>query len=363
MLVSPGPAVMIPSARILNACRRIRAADGCRGRAAVGGRRSLTLADYGRGGRSAIGQSEWLGRGSAGSNGRGILNIGEAREVGGSVMAWPFLSGHRRSGLGQVLLGASLAFLAALAVPACAGGEEVSSRTPDQGSSGGTSASFPRAPGTTTSNPGFARGTVTPLPSPRLRGEMSLEEAIQRRRSVRDYTGEPLLLSEVGQLLWAAQGVTSEWGGRAAPSAGGTYPLELYVVVGEVAGEGGGLAPGVYRYRPGTHDLVAWVEGDRRAALAAASLNQAWVREAAIDVVVAAVFARTTRTYGERGVRYVHLEAGHAAQNLSLQAVGLGLGTVVVGAFYDVDVQEVLELPADHEPLYVIPVGRPAPLT
>jgi len=187
---------------------------------------------------------------------------------------------------------------------------------------------------------------------------MSLEEAIKARRSVRDYTGEPVSLAEVAQLLWAAQGITSERGARAAPSAGGTYPLELYVVAGDVEG----LPPGVYHYRPKTHDLVEWGPRDRRAALAEASLNQAWVRTAAVDIVIAAVYARTTQTYGERGIRYVDLEAGHAAENLCLQAVALGLGSVMVGAFYDDEVQGVLDLPADHEPIYVIPVGRPAKL-
>lgn len=205
---------------------------------------------------------------------------------------------------------------------------------------------------------GFEEGQVFALPEPRLEGTMSVEEAIQARRSLRDYTGEPVSLDALGQLLWAAQGITSEWGARAAPSAGGTYPLEVYVVAGDVTG----LAPGVYHYRPEQHDLVGVLAVDLRSALAVASINQAWVRDAALNIVIAADYARTTRIYGERGIRYVDMEAGHAAQNVHLQAVALGLGSVPVGAFTDAEVGAVLRLPADLAPLYVIPVGHPADL-
>lgn len=184
---------------------------------------------------------------------------------------------------------------------------------------------------------------------------MSLEQAIQDRRSVRTYADGPLLLKDVGQLLWAAQGITSETGARAAPSAGGTYPLEVYVVVGDVTG----LEPGVYRYLPDRHALARVVDGDMRASLAEASLDQGWVRDAAIDIVIAADYLRTTERYGERGVRYVHMEAGHAAQNIYLQATALGLGTVTVGAFSDEKVAEILQLPEEYAALYVLPVGSP----
>ncbi len=258
--------------------------------------------------------------------------------------------------VGHMVLGALLSLAVSLIVSGC-GSEEKPRTTSVSPPSTGDSVTTSRAP-RQSSSPGTDVGGVYVLPSPRLQGDMSLEEAIKARRSIRDYTGSPLTLEQVGQLLWAAQGITSERGARAAPSAGGTYPLELYLVVGDVEG----LAPGVYHYRPTTHDLVKSASDDRRKQLAVASLNQAWVRAAALDVVVAAVYSRTMGTYGERGTRYVHLEAGHAAQNLCLQAVALGLGSVVVGAFYDEEVQRVLGLPADHEPLYVIPVGHPAPL-
>jgi SagB-type dehydrogenase family enzyme len=197
-------------------------------------------------------------------------------------------------------------------------------------------------------------GTVIGLPQPRYRGDVFLEEALLQRRSVREYTGEPLTLEEISQLLWAAQGITDPRGFRTAPSAGGLYPLEVYLVAGEVAG----LEAGVYKYRPQEHSLIWVVVGDRRENLCTAALGQVWVREAAADIVILAVYERTTVKYGDRGIRYVHLEAGHAAQNVCLQATALGLGTVTVGAFYDDEVQAVLGAPKNEKPLYVMPVGR-----
>ena len=213
--------------------------------------------------------------------------------------------------------------------------------------------------------PEEGQGEVSPtlgaveLPSPGAVGEMSVEEAIARRRSRRSYTDEPLSLQDVSQLLWAAQGITEpSWGGRAAPSAGATYPLEVYVVVG--TNGVGGLAEGVYRYDPPTHRLENALRGDLRSSLAEAARGQAWVREAPISIVIAAVYERTTGKYGERGIRYVHMEAGHVGQNLYLQAEARGLGMVTVGAFYDDMVQEILELPSNQKPLYIVPVGHPA---
>ncbi len=194
------------------------------------------------------------------------------------------------------------------------------------------------------------------LPEPRLKSEVSVEEALLKRRSAREYDNVPLTLVEAGQLLWAAQGITSEWGGRTAPSAGGLYPLEMYVSAGNVEG----LDIGVYKYQPEGHELVKVGDKDVRPELSQAALNQAWVREAAIDIVIAAVYERTTQKYGERGVRYVHLEAGHAAQNICLQATALNLGAVTIGAFDDEQLKNILSMPGDETPLYLIPVGRKA---
>lgn len=193
-----------------------------------------------------------------------------------------------------------------------------------------------------------------PLPDPRISSDVSVEEALRNRRSVRDYSRSKLELAELSQMLWSAQGRTSRSGFRTAPSAGGLYPLELYVVAGDV----GGLSPGVYRYRPKSHELIFVAAGDRRKALASAAVDQAWVRRAPAILTLSAVFERTRKKYGRRSTRYVHIEVGSAAQNVYLQAESLGLVTVFVGAFDDARVQEVLQLPADHEPLGLMPVGH-----
>lgn len=191
------------------------------------------------------------------------------------------------------------------------------------------------------------------LPEPRLTGPLSLEETLAARRSVREYRPEALTLTELAQLLWAAQGRTADWGGRSAPSAGATYPLELFAIVGLVEG----LTPGLYRYLPEEHALVQQRGGDLRADASRVALAQPWVAEAPLVLVIAANYERTTRRYGERGVRYVHMEVGYASQNVYLQAVALGLGTVAVGAFPDADLRRLLGI--DSEPLMLMPVGRP----
>lgn len=194
------------------------------------------------------------------------------------------------------------------------------------------------------------------LPAPRTDGAFALERALQLRRSVRDFDRAPLALQDLGQLLWAAQGVTATGGLRTAPSAGALYPLELTVVAGRVDG----LEPGLYRYLPDAHALAPAAAGDRRSALARAALGQSWMRDAPATIAFGAVEARTTRKYGSRGIGYVAIEVGHAAQNLLLQAQALGLGAAVVGAFDDAAVTSVLELPQAQRPLYLVPVGRPA---
>jgi len=192
------------------------------------------------------------------------------------------------------------------------------------------------------------------LPEPRHDSGVSIEETLLKRRSVRDYTGECLNLQEVSQLLWAAQGTTDPRGFRTAPSAGATYPLETYILVGDVED----LTEGVYRYIPAKHKLVKVLDGDWRAQLAGAALGQSSVKEGAVNIVFTAIYERTTQKYSDRGIRYVHMEVGHAAQNVYLQAVALGLGTVVIGAFHDDQVQEILKLPQNEQPLYIMPVGR-----
>ena len=191
------------------------------------------------------------------------------------------------------------------------------------------------------------------LPGPAESGPLSVEEAIRSRRSIRELGGGRLELSDVAQLLWSAQGVTDEdRGRRAAPSAGAKYPIELYAVAGSV----NGLAPGLYRYAPEGHALVQVKEGDVRRELCAEALSQEWVRSAELVIVIAAVYERTMEKYGERGIRYAHIEVGAVAENIYLQAESLGLGTTFVGAFSDDGVAGVIGL-SDAVPLGIMPVG------
>jgi len=190
------------------------------------------------------------------------------------------------------------------------------------------------------------------LPEPESRGDMSVEQAIGKRRSLRHYSGS-LALADVSQLLWAAQGETHPDGYRAAPSAGALYPLEVYLVVGNVAG----LSAGVYRYRPDEHDLIQLGTADLRIELASAAHGQSFMQTAAVVLVITGVYERTWKKYGQRTHRYVHMEVGHAAENVYLQAEALGLGTLIMGAFDDDRVQAVLGLPDDHQPLGLMPIG------
>jgi SagB-type dehydrogenase family enzyme len=202
------------------------------------------------------------------------------------------------------------------------------------------------------------------LPAPRLDGPMSLEKAIQGRRSVRGFSDEALTLSGLSQLLWAAYGITKplpdgpvflRGGLRAAPSAGGLYPLEIYVVAGRVSG----LAAGIYRYVSEQHALVLLRAGDLRQDLCQAALGQDWIRQAPAAIVYAAVFERTTKKYGSRGRdRYVCMDAGHSSENVYLQARALGLGCCIAGAFDDDRVKQVLGLAAAEEPLCILAVGE-----
>jgi SagB-type dehydrogenase family enzyme len=205
---------------------------------------------------------------------------------------------------------------------------------------------------------------VVYLPPPRKVSSVTVEEALLLRRSIRAFTGDPVRLEDLAMILWAADGVTDARGEfRSAPSAGATFPLEIYAVIGEkcvVTAGGEHLAAGVYKYHPHLHALIPRRYGDFRRELEAASLRQSWVGRAPVSVVICAVFERTTSVYGERGrVRYVPMEVGHAGQNIYLMATALGYGTVAVGAFHDEAVAEVLGLPREEKPLYVMPVGVP----
>jgi SagB-type dehydrogenase family enzyme len=205
------------------------------------------------------------------------------------------------------------------------------------------------------------------LPSPRFDSPCSVEKALLTRRSVRAFKDESINLAMLSQLVWAAQGITlkmdtpQNWawgpwqgGKRTAPSAGALYPLEVYVVVGNVDG----LNPGVYKYKPQTHQLLKVGAGDRRSELATAAVGQKWIQSSPCVFVIGAVYSRTEVKYGERAARYVHIEVGHAVENLCLQALALDLGTTMVGAFKDDEVKKILGMLAEEQPLAIVPVGK-----
>ena len=188
------------------------------------------------------------------------------------------------------------------------------------------------------------------LRQPKEKGSISIEETLHQRRSVRDYKRGPLSLDLVSQLLWAASGKNLYR--RTAPSAGATYPLEIYLAAGEVEG----LEPGIYHYSPSGNYPEIVIEGDVRSGLSRVALGQEMIEEAPVSIIIAADYSRTTGRYGQRGIRYVHMEVGHVGQNVSLQAIALGLGAVMIGAFEDQKVKEVLGI--EEDPLYIIPIGK-----
>ncbi len=188
------------------------------------------------------------------------------------------------------------------------------------------------------------------LPQPSLKGKMSTEEAIYKRASVRLFQNRPVSIENISQLLYAAQGISHSYGERqfrTAPSAGATYPLETYLFT----------PSGVYKYNPLEHSLSRLFEDDKRSQLSEASLGQTAVSSAPVVILFTMVQERTEKRYGERAFRYICMEAGHAAQNLHLQAVALGLSSVPVGAFYDEQVAGVLGCPNNEHPLYIVPIG------
>ena len=218
---------------------------------------------------------------------------------------------------------------------------------------------------------------VIKLPHPQLKSKVSLEEAIAKRRSVRKYTTEPLTLVQVSQILWSAQGVTGAGKLRAAPSAGATYPLEIFAFIGKqgvLASRSSDpeeserektakqsqeeLQAGIYHYEVSNHSLVSHLPGDLRRDLARAALDQGFIANAPMDIVICALYPRTSYRYGRRGERYVHMEVGHVGENIHLQAVALGLATVEVGAFDDEEVRKVLGLEEQIKPLYIMPIGK-----
>jgi len=197
------------------------------------------------------------------------------------------------------------------------------------------------------------------LPPPVQEGGRGIWSVLLERSSTRDYSTDPIALEKVSQLLWASQGITregGEWQFRTAPSAGALYPIETYLGVNRVHG----LAPGLYHYEVRNHRLAFLREDDLiGTALARAALGQTICQRAALVFVWTAVIARSVRKYGERAYRYIYMDAGHVAQNLYLAAAGLNLGCCAVGAFFDDEVNAVLDLDGREETaVYLATVGQ-----
>jgi SagB-type dehydrogenase family enzyme len=197
-------------------------------------------------------------------------------------------------------------------------------------------------------------GAQISLPEPIRQGDMSVEEALDNRESRRSYGDEALDLSAIGQLLWSAGGLGVDaitGATRTAPSAGGIYPIKLYLVTGETEG----LEAGVYLYDALSHSLTSVSSGDVREELADAALSQGFISQAPATMVMVADYGRSTGRYGDRGERYAHMDAACASENVALQAESMGLGTVVVGAFSDEAVADIIN--TEGIPLIIMPIG------
>lgn len=206
---------------------------------------------------------------------------------------------------------------------------------------------------------GETMGTFVTLPRPSFKGKISLEETVKLRRTVRDFLPDPLTLQDLSQLLWAAGGITEARGfKRSAASAGALYPLDLYVLTGPQGVPG--LEAGVYHYQPQGHRLTLIKSGEFRKDMARASLSQMWMARAPAILVITGEYERCTGKYRHRGIMYTHIEAGHVGQNIFLQAEALGLGAGIVGAFENRGIIEVAGIPADHDPILLMPVGTKA---
>ncbi|MGA2368507.1 MAG: SagB/ThcOx family dehydrogenase [Dehalococcoidia bacterium] len=211
-----------------------------------------------------------------------------------------------------------------------------------------STAQAPTAP-TDSTNPADGSQANIKLPEPRLKSDVSLEEALSKRRSIRAYADAPLTLNDISQLLWAGQGITDSSGKRTAPSAMASYPLTLYLVAGNVEG----LGPGIYTYQPDGHELARVKDGDYRESIG----NQSSIQTAPIDIVIAAHYDKL-KTSGDTGQKWAYLEGGHVAQNICLEATALNLGTVTVGGITEDQVKNVIGLAGNTGVLYVLPVGK-----
>jgi len=194
------------------------------------------------------------------------------------------------------------------------------------------------------------------LPPPATKGAVSLEEALQNRRSTRKFANRSLELAQISQLLWAADGINNPQGKRTAPSGRAAYPIDLYLVAGERGVTS--LAPGVYRYVVADHSLELVASGEFRPAVAKACNSQVWIGEAPVIVVITGDIQRSAAKNGDQAALFTHLEAGFIGQNIFLEAGALGLGAGVAGGFKDQPLAQALKLPGSDTPFLVMPVGH-----
>ncbi|MCK4651379.1 SagB/ThcOx family dehydrogenase [Candidatus Babeliales bacterium] len=197
--------------------------------------------------------------------------------------------------------------------------------------------------------------STTKLMLPSSTGNISIEKTIKKRRSIREFKNIPLSSLEISQLLWSAQGITNKKENfRATPSAGALYPLEIYIVCGNVQN----LETGVYKYNPKKHELNSIQKGDKRNELFNACLQQKSIQKAPASIVICAIYDKTTKKYGARGKQYVHMEVGAASENIYLQAISLDIGTVFIGGFENDKVQKTINSKKEEIPLCVMPLGK-----
>jgi SagB-type dehydrogenase family enzyme len=194
------------------------------------------------------------------------------------------------------------------------------------------------------------------LPAPATKGTVSVEEALQNRRSTRKFANRSLKLAQISQLLWAADGLNRPEGKRTAPSGRAAYPIDLYLVVGERGVTN--LAPGVYRFVVADQALEPVAKGEFRPAVAKACNSQVWIGEAPVIVVITGDVKRSEAKNGEQAPLFTHLEAGFIGQNIFLQAGALNLGAGVAGGFEEKALAQSLKLPENDVPFLVMPVGH-----
>ncbi len=198
-----------------------------------------------------------------------------------------------------------------------------------------------------------------PLSNPIEKG-VSLIELLKKRRSIRNYSQEPISLEELSTLLWASYGINQEISGyklRTAPSAGALYPIETYLSVRAVKD----VPSGLYHFNIKDFELELLQKGDFSYYLTRASLNQFFVAEASVVVCWSCIFRRTMSKYGERGMRYIFMDVGHVCQNLLLAAESLGLGACPIGAFLDDEMNKIFGLDKETESIiYCATIGKKA---